>query len=266
MLYENGSSSKGCNKIDLGLVEKVVILALESGMGLLLDLENDISGLNTWSLVTLATEVDLVSSLDTSIHMDVEDLSLDNCLLSVAALALVLLADDLSLSITVWADSLEALDHGSHLAHHGLHTVTIATSTLLDSALLSTTAIALRADNRLLERKLRNLATVDILQRDLVYMVDCPGLWRATLLHTSSTKHSTKSAAAAESSSTTKELGEEILSVHATGSSATFQSFLTILVVDGAFLGIGKNFVCVGEILEFIFRIRIVCVLICWFC
>lgn len=164
MLYENSSSGKRCDKVDLGLIEKVVIFALESGVGLLLDLENNISGLNTWSLVTLAAEVDLVSSLDTSVHMDVEDLSLDDSLLAVAALALVLLADDLSLTITVGTNGLETLDHGAHLAHHGLHTVAITAGALLDGTLLSTTTIALRADNGLLERKLGNLAPVDILE------------------------------------------------------------------------------------------------------
>lgn len=97
-----------------------------------------------------------------------------------------------------------------------------------------------------------------------MYVVDCTGLWWTSLLP--STEHTSKSAAAAESSSTTKELGEEVLSVHATGSSAAFQSLLAILVVDRAFLRVGKNFVCVGEILELIFRIRVVCVLVCNFC
>jgi hypothetical protein len=116
-------------------------------MGLLLDFENDVAGLNTRCLVTLASELDLGATADTLVNVDVEDLAVNGGLLSVALLAAVLLLDALTLSVTVGADSLEALDHGAHLAHHGLHTVAITASASLDSTLLSTETIALRADD-----------------------------------------------------------------------------------------------------------------------
>lgn len=198
MLYEDRSTSKGSDQVNLSLVDQVVVFALESSVGLLLNLEYHIPGLDSWRLISLALEVDLVSTANTSVHMDMQDLSLDRRLLSVAGLALVLLPDDLALSITIGADSLEALDHGAHLAHHRLHAVAITASALLDSPFLSTPAVALGADDGFLERKLGDLSSVNVFQGDFVYVVDRAGLRRTSLLHTVP-EHTTKTAAAAES-------------------------------------------------------------------
>ena len=154
---------------------------------------------------------------DTSIDVNVEDLPLNNSLLSVATFAPILLADDLALAIAVRADGLEALDHGTHLAHHGLHTVAIATGTLSNGAFLATTSIALRADHGLLQSEFRHLTSVDILEGDLVGVVDGTSLWWAALLH-SSAKHTSK--AATEGGSASKELREQVLGIHATCTSA----------------------------------------------
>jgi hypothetical protein len=221
MLNIDGPARKSSDKVDLGVVEKVVILSLESGMWLLLDLENHISRLNPRRLVTLTPEFNLVSCSNTSVDVNVENLSLDDRFLAIAALALILLADEFTLSITVGADSLEALDHGTHLAHHGLHAVAITTSTLLNCTFLSTTSFTLRADNGFLECKLGYLAPVDIFKRDFVHMVDGSGLWWSAVLHTSA-KHASKSTTASECGSPTEELGEEILGVHAATTRATF--------------------------------------------
>lgn len=137
------STSKRSNKVDIDAVEQIITLALEPLVWLLLDLKDNISWLNTWLLVTLSTELDLVAGLNTSVDVDVEHLSLNTGLLSVTLLAAILVADDLTLSVTVWADCLETLDHWAHLAHHRLHTLTITASALLDRTLLATSAIAL---------------------------------------------------------------------------------------------------------------------------
>ena len=89
------------------MVEEVVILALESGMWLLFNFENDVAGLNSGCLVSLAPEVNLVSTPHTSVDVDVEDLSLNNGLLAVADLALVLLAYYLSFSVAVGAERVQ---------------------------------------------------------------------------------------------------------------------------------------------------------------
>lgn len=147
VLDVDGATSQSCHELNIAVVKKIILSAGEARMGLLLDFENDVAGLNTRCLVTLASELDLGATADTLVNVDVEDLAVNGGLLSIALLAAVLLLDALTLSVTVGADSLEALDHGAHLAHHGLHTVAITASASLDSTLLSTDALALRADD-----------------------------------------------------------------------------------------------------------------------
>lgn len=147
MLYENGSSGQCSDQVNFCVIEQIVVLALKSSMWLLLNLKDDISWFNTRSLVALAPKLDLVPSPNTSVDVDMQDLSLDGCLLSVTCLAPILLSDYFTLSVAVWADSLEALNHGTHLAHHGLHAVAIASRTLLDGTFLSTSSIAFGAND-----------------------------------------------------------------------------------------------------------------------
>lgn len=256
MLNVDGATAKSGEQVDLRLEEQVVLLALETGVRLLLDLEHHVSGHDAGHLVTLATELDLVSVLDTLVDVDVEDLALDNGLLSDAALAAVLLTDDLTLSTAVGADSLEALDHGTHLAHHRLHTGTATAGTRLDGALLTTAAIASRANDRLLQSQLRNLAAVDILQVDLVHVVDGASLLGALVAHATA-EHVSETAAAA-----TEELGKEILGAHATTGTAALKTLLTILVVDATLLGVGQDLVGVGQFLELLGGLRVVAVLV----
>lgn len=231
MLDVDGASRQSCDQVDFRMVEEVVLLSLEPSVWLLLDLEDDVARLNARRLVSLSSEVNLVARVNTPINVYMEDLSLDNGLLPTAALAPILFADDLAFSVAVRADSLEPLDHRPHLAHHGLHTVAVAPGTLLDGTLLPATPITLRADDGLLQGELGDLASVDILQRDLVNVVDGAGLGRATLLHTTTTKH------AAESRAAPKELREEVLGVHpASTTTAALQALLAILVIDLALL------------------------------
>jgi len=235
VLDVDGAAGKSRDELDLALVQEVVFPADEAGMLLLLDLENHVTGLDVRGLVTLASELDLGAAPDTSIHMDVEHLPVDDRLLSVALLAAVLLLDDLTLAVAVGAGGLEALDHGAHLAHHGLHTVAVASGAAADGALLAAAALALGADDGPLQSQLGDLAPVDILQGDLVRVVDRPGLGRAAVLHAA--EHASQSAA--EAAAAAKELGEEILRGHAATSTAALQAGLSILVVDLALVGVG---------------------------
>lgn len=252
----DAAAGKSSQKVDLGLVEQVVVLALEARVGLLLNLEDNIAWHDTGHLVTLAAELDLVAITYTLVNVNVEHLALHNGLLAVTLLAAVLLADDLTLAIAVGADSLEALDHGTHLAHHGLHTAAIAACARLDGAILTATTFAAGTDDGLLQGQLRDLATVDIFQVNLMHVVNGASLLRASVAHATA-EHATEAAAAAE------ELREQVLGVHTTGAATTFQTLLTILVVDLTLLRVRQNLVGVRQFLELLRGIGVVRVLVC---
>lgn len=259
MLDVNGTTSEGSYKIDLARVEQIIILAVESGVLLLLNLENDVTSLDSGSLITFATELDLGATADALVNVDVKDLAIDNGFLATALLATVLLADDLTLSAAVRADSLEALDHRTHLAHHSLHTLTITAGALLNSAVLAANTLTLGADDRALKSQLRDLAAVDIFERDLVGMVNGASLRGAALAHATAehASHTAETTAAAE------ELSEQVFGSHATTTTGTtLKAGLTILVVNLALLGVGEDFVCVRDLLELALSIRVVGVLI----
>jgi len=130
--------------------EKIVVFALEPWMRLLLDLELNVAWHYARHLVTFTAEVDLVPTLDSLVYVHMKHLPLDDRLLAAAALATIFLPNDLAFSLAIWADCLEALNHWAHLTHHGLHTSTVAASTCLDCAFLTSTAIAGRANDGLL--------------------------------------------------------------------------------------------------------------------
>lgn len=254
----NGTAGKSGKQVNLGLVEQVVTLALEAGVGLLLNLEHDITGHDTGHLVTLAAELNLVAVAHTFVDVNVKNLALDDGLLAVTLLAAILITDDLSLAVAVGADGLEALDHGTHLAHHSLHTATVAARALLNSALLSAAAITATADDGLLESQLGYLALVNILEVNLVHVVDCAGLLRALVTHAAA-EHSAEGAAAAAA----EELREQILGVHAAATTAVLQAFLAELIIQLTLLGVGKSLVSVGQFLELLCGIGVVGVLVC---
>lgn len=257
VLNVDGATSKGSDQVNLALVEKVVFPAGEAGVGLLLNLENDVTGLDTRCLVTFAAELDLGAAANALVDMDVKDLAVDNCLLTIALLATVLLADDFTLSVTVGADGLEALNHGAHLAHHGLHAVAVTACAALDSAILATEALALGADDGALEGQLGDLAAVDVLERDLVSVVNGAGLG-GSAVHTTA-----KHAAHAAETTTAEELGKQVLGSHAAAASTTaLEAGLAILVVDLSLLGIRENFVGVRDFLELFLGVGVVCVLV----
>lgn len=258
MLNIDGTSSQSGNQLDFTSVKKVVILSGEACVRLLLYLEDNITSLNTRSLVTLASELDLGAALDAPVDVDVENLSVNGGLLAVALLAAILILDNLAFTIAVGADSLEALNHGAHLAHHGLHTSTVTARALANGTILSSKAVALGADDGSLQRKLGNLATVDILERNFVGVVDGASLGRSAVLH-ATTKHATHSAKA----TTAKELSKQVFSSHAASATrTTLETGFTILIVDLTLLGVGKDLVGAGDLLELLFGSGVVGVLV----
>ena len=261
MLNKNSAACQRRDQVDLGLVEQIVLPALKAGVGLLLDLENDVASEDARSLVTLATELDLGAALNATVDVDVQDLAVDNCLLAKALLAAVLVLDNLALAVAVWAHRLEALDHGTHLAHHRLHAVAVACCALPNGALLAATPIALGADDGALKRQLGDLAAVDVLEGDVVDVVDGLGLGRAAL-GTHAAEHATK--VAAEAAAAAEELREQVLSRHAAAAaSAALQSGLTILIVYLALLGVRQNLIGVRDLLELLLGSGVVVVLVC---
>lgn len=232
VLDVDGTTGKGSDELDVANIEQVVFPTGEAGVRLLLNLENDIASLDTRRLVTLTSELDLGAASNTLVDVDVEDLAVDGSLLSVALFASVLLLDDLTLSVAVGADSLESLDHRTHLAHHGLHAVTITARAALDSALLATKTLALGADDGPLKSELRDLAAVDVLEGDLVSVVDGSGLGRATV-HAAASKHAAKTSSKAASA---EELGKQVLGGHATTAGTALEAGLAILIIDLALL------------------------------
>lgn len=256
VLDVDGASSESSDQVDVALVKKIVVSASETSVWLLLNFENNIAGLYARRLVTLAAELDLGAATNTSVDMDVEDLAIDDGLLASALLAAILVLDLLTLAVTVGADSLETLNHGTHLAHHGLHTVAITSSASLDGALLTTKTLALGADDGALQSQLGDLAAVDVLQGDLVSVVNGAGLGRATV-HTAA-----EHASHASEATTAEELSEQVLGSHATSTGTTFEAGFTILIVNLSLLGVGEDFVGVGDFLELVLSGGVVCVLV----
>jgi hypothetical protein len=136
--------------------------------------------------------------------------------------------------------------------------MSVTACTFLDGAFFTTSAIALGTNNRLLQSQFRDLAPINILQRYFVNVMDCSCFWWSTLSH-SAAKHAT---ATAEDRSAAEELGEKIFSIHATPARTALEAFLSILIIDLALLWIGKNFICVRDLLELLGSIRAVCILI----
>lgn len=164
MLNVDGATSQRSYQLNLALVKQIVVLASEARVRLLLNLKNNVTSLNARRLVSLSSELNLGAAGYTLVNVNVQDLSVDNGFLAVALLATILLLDNLAFTVTVWANSLEALDHWTHLAHHGLHTMAITANTLLHSTVLATKAVALGADDRSLQGQLGNLSSVNVLQ------------------------------------------------------------------------------------------------------
>jgi hypothetical protein len=259
VLDVDGTASQGGDEVDLGVVEQVVVAAGEAGVGLLLDLENDVAGQDTGGLVTLAGEIDPCAALDATVDVDVEHLAINNRLLAAAVLAAVLIAHRLTLAVAVWAHRLEALDHGTHLAHHRLHTMAVARHALPDGALLTTATLALGADDGALERQLGDLAAVHILEGNLVDVVNGLGLgWAALGVHAA--EHAAETAA-----HTAEESAEEVLSRHATPGAgrAAFKAGLAKLVIYLALLGVGEDLIGVGDFLELLLGCWVAAVLVC---
>lgn len=150
MLDVNGATSEGGQEVNLRAIEEIVILPLEPGVWLGLNLKLNVAGLNARDLITFAREIDLLSILHTSVDVNVQHLAFDGSLLALAGAAPILVTDHLAFAVAIWADGLESLNHRPHLAHHQLDTTALTASAFLDSAFLSSSSVTGGADDALL--------------------------------------------------------------------------------------------------------------------
>ena len=162
MLDSKLSAAECSEEVHLCFIDKIIILALETIMRLLLDDNDDIPRRNPWRLVALSVERDGLSTLHALVDMHLQNLLLLDRLLSAAMLALVLVVDDLAGSIAVIARLLKLLHHGTNLTERDLDTLTLAVRALFYSTLLSATTVAFLADATASESKFCCLSLVNI--------------------------------------------------------------------------------------------------------
>lgn len=146
--------------------------------------------------------------------MDLEDLALVDNLLAVARLASVLGVNDLALAVTVATLLLDLLDHRAELAHDNLDALAVARVASLDGAFFAAFALALAAQDMLLQCELGHLALVQVLKRNLDPVHEILALARARR------STSPSAGAAKEAAATAKELREQVLRVHAAAHAA----------------------------------------------
>lgn len=175
MLDSELTAAQRRQQIHLLLVEQIVLLALETVVGLLLDDDDNISWCDTWRLVALAAESDSLAATHALVDVDLEHFLLRDDLAATASLALVLVVDDLASPAALVARLLELLNHRAHLAESDLDTTAGAGITCLDGTLFSTFAVALDTNDVAGEGELCRLALVEVLERDMyaVYEVFC---------------------------------------------------------------------------------------------
>ena len=216
VLDDEGSTGEGGEEVNLDLGIKVVALPLERLVRLLLDHNDDVARLDPRRLVRLARERDCLALLHPLVDEDLEDLALIDDLLPNARLAAVLGVDDLALAVAVAALLLDLLHHWAKLAEDDLDPLSVAAVARLDGALLAALALALRAQDVLLQRELGRLALVKVLERDLDAVHEILALLRAL-----GSSASARSSAAEEASAAAEELREQVLRVHAAATTAT---------------------------------------------
>lgn len=248
--YGELATGKGGQKIDLGLVDQVVALALEALVGLLVDRDDYITRNDARSLVAFAGKRDPLAVPHALVDVDLEDLALGDDLLAHAVLAAVLVVDDLALAAAVRAGLLDLLNHGAHLAHDDTHALATAGTAGVDGALLATTALALGAGDVLLQRELGRLAAVEVLERDLELVHHVLAATGAGGTATASTSTAEQTAA--------KQLREQVLGIHAaTHTALSVQTLLTKLIVHLSLLRIRQNLIRMRNLLELVASLRV---------
>ncbi|KAI3475524.1 hypothetical protein L1887_63081 [Cichorium endivia] len=236
VLDEDLAAGERCEQVDLDVNVEVVLPALEARVWLFVDDDDDVAGDGVGRLVGLFLEGDVLAVLHALVDAHLEHLALLVDLFAVALLAAVLCVDDLAVALALWAGLLHLLHHGTELSEHDLDTLAVASAARLYGALLAAAAVALFAEDVLLERKLGDLAGVELLERDLDAVDEVLALAWAARAAALTAKEAAASAA--------EELGEEVLWVHAATHSAALEALLSEAVVEVALVRVGEHLVC----------------------
>lgn len=156
-------ASKSLEKRDLLFNQKISSAALESIVGLLLDLNDDITGLDIREFISLAMEDVFLTVGSALIDLDLEYLLILDDFLAIAFLALVFLVDDLTLTVAViaWASTLRVHARSQHL-HDSPHTATLAGTARSNCSSLASETIALGANAIAVNGNFGRFAIIDV--------------------------------------------------------------------------------------------------------
>lgn len=157
----------GGEEVYLDLRNQVVSTTPEAIVRLLLYDDDDVSGRDTWSLITLTIEGDRLPILHALVNMDLEHLLLRDNLARITCLAPIFVIDSLARTVAFVARRLHLLNHGTHLPECDAYTTSLARGTRSYGALLAAFAGTLRADDITGQCKLCRLALVEILEGNL---------------------------------------------------------------------------------------------------
>lgn len=166
MLNGKVTTGQSSEKVNLGIVEQIVTLPLESRVRLLFDNDDNITRDSTRLLVGLASKLDLLTTLHTLVDVNFKHLSFLGGLLAATGLTSVLGVHHLTSTLTLGTGLLDLLHHRAKLTEHDLDTSTLTAGTGLNSTLLATSAITGLADNRLGKSELLDLAFVEVFERN----------------------------------------------------------------------------------------------------
>jgi len=205
---------------------------------LLLTHNDNITSFHAWVLICLAMELVLIVVWCSFVNLDLNDLLFFAHLLSIASLTFVLFVNYFTFSTAIIARSLRLCVHSrSKLLHSDHHSSSLTSAAFLYCSIFASLAIALCTQALSVDSNFGILSTVDLFEGQLHWMHHWFSLLWASILLSS---HSTSEA-------------KEVRDVHSCVSPSILKSFFSMLVIDVPFLLVGKNFICLINLLELFF-------------
>jgi len=146
--------------------QQIGSFSLELFMGLLLSLDDNITWLNTWILISLAMESILVIVGGAFVDFSFQYFLLFYYLLAIADFAFIFIVDDLTCATTFIARALGLTVHaGSEHSHLHDHASTFTSIALLNGAFLATYTITSYANTLSVDCNFCCLSRVDFFER-----------------------------------------------------------------------------------------------------
>jgi hypothetical protein len=237
VLNHEVDSSQSLKESNLLLHQEIGTLSLKGLMGLLLNNYNHVASLSSGELVSFAVESVLLPIGCSFVDFSLKDLLFLGDLLAIAGLALVLLIDDLTLSIAVITTTSRLRVHtGSKLLHFGYLTATSASATLLNGTFFTTLTSARLANSLTIDSNLGLLTHEDLFECHFQRVLHGLHLF-GTGIGSSTTAH-------------TEHLTKNIIHAATMATATFFETFLSILVIDVALLLIREHLVGLLNLLE----------------